>query len=91
MKLDWQNILGPEYGKYWAYCGNIQVGWIARPREGTTEWRWFADSAVFTKWVVKGRGKSNSEANAKRAVTRAWRIWLAHAGLTPRTRPQPSA
>jgi hypothetical protein len=84
MKLDWREILGPEHGKRWAYCGNIQVGWIAPPSEYVPHWQWFADTAVFTKWVVKARGKSNSEANAKRAVTRAWRIWLAHAGLEPK-------
>jgi LPS sulfotransferase NodH len=65
----------------YAYSGKVCVGLVYR-RTGQTLWHYKIDG-VQTRWITKGYGEVSSEAVARRALIRAWKTWIEHAGLTP--------
>jgi hypothetical protein len=64
------------------YSGEVVVGMVVTRADGVISWS--AHEAVSMRWIAKGQGESVSVEAAKRAVGRAWKIWLDKAALGPR-------
>ena len=62
-----------------AYIGDVTFGMIGQVMGGPL-WYYSVDG-VRVKWITKGFGHVGSEAQAMRAVRRAWRLWWKAAGL----------
>lgn len=77
MSLRWEREKGdPE--SWFAYSGKIVVGMVVTQYDGNIVWQ---IKAVAMKWTAKGSGDAKSIDSAKRALARAWGIWLERAGL----------
>ena len=76
IELRWEKQTG---GGWFAYSGEIIIGLVVERFDGQIAWD--ATSAVQMKWTAKGSGVVKTIASGKRAVERAWRAWLARAGL----------
>jgi len=67
-------------GSWFAYSGDILAGMVVTQYDGNIHWK---IDAVHMKWTAKGYGDAPSIMAAKRALARAWAIWLQRAGLAP--------
>lgn len=61
-----------------AYSGDLPVAMVVVQFDGNVVWQIYG---VQMKYTAKGYGDATSVAAAKRAVSRAWRVWLGRAGL----------
>lgn len=82
MSLRWEEKQNLGGRSWWAYSGELVIGMVGVRDDGTV---WYsATNAVFMKYVTKGSGEVASVPSAKRAVRRAWSVWMDRAGLEPK-------
>jgi hypothetical protein len=78
MSLTW--VKSRQFETWEAEQNGRRVGAVIPRDDGSVVWK---IDAVHMKWIAKGYGESKSVSAAKRALSRAWKIWLEHFGLAP--------